>query len=690
MSVPVKRCCLIAVVLGGLLCGCNKKPVPTVVDPPGWKDPIPADLKFSEANIPTTSEKLAAYIKDLQTPNPGKGIFVFSPVVQEAGISADFATSCARWLFLVVGGAPEMTQTPVWNSGHELQQNLGRTDLRLTNQEAAKAAKSLGAPYYATGKITKTGISFQLYDDKNATVGEPIVLAGTEEQIKAQLPEAAKTMLARLDLPAVAAKAPQESVAEFSMLGRLPMWPRVSISQKDAIALHELSSRSVLGSLQYWLTDLLTEPSPDDGTVRTAQILALAENNPLLLSELSLAASQTSSAAILKQCEGGPKNVALATAEANIYPAEQSIMLSEKMIRLSPKNPQGWSSLAQRYMNYAGQIRNGRNAGEIAEGEWKRFQPLYALSLAAAQQAESLYPESEDILRQVAVAATFSGDSATAEAAMEKIFTLSKQRGITPPAASWALQMYHPKWSGSLEKFEKMSARLSELPAHNLRDSVSIMESIGRWFPSQSAKMAKRIEAEARKGIQTGTDFTAGEALYKALSYQGKTKEATEAARQWVALHPNDAEAQMLVVYEYVDKKQIDKAIDALQRIVKAKPYEAKYQMKLAELYIEQKRYQDAAEPGAAAAKSMSNSFEAQSTAGYALAMLGKWRDALPFLERAMAIRPEDNYAMYNLGEALCHLNHVPRGRKLLKKVRASNNIELSKEAAKLLKQFPE
>lgn len=151
----------------------------------------------------------------------GPGIVVCEPVVQNADTAtAEFGTGCARWLHFTVGGHAELGKTPAWESVGRAEEELGRSDLRLPIEIAAKLSDLLGITHVAVGTIsghpTHCTLTYQLWQvPARQAVGAPLTASGTQKQVIAALPLIARKLLLHLGVtfphaPASVAASPKE------------------------------------------------------------------------------------------------------------------------------------------------------------------------------------------------------------------------------------------------------------------------------------------------------------------------------------------------------------------------------------------------------------------------------------------------------------------------------------------------
>jgi len=182
------------------------------------------------------------------------GLVVCNPVASSPTLTA-FGSGCGRWLDLVAAGQPELGRTPFWEARVRAQQEMGRTDLRLSPAQAPALSAITGATHAACGTLTgspaRCTLTYGLYLlPAGRSVGPPLTQSGSEGQILAALPRMAKALDARLSVPApripasVGLSPAQMTQFETISQERYP-------SDADLLALARLSARSPVAGMVY-------------------------------------------------------------------------------------------------------------------------------------------------------------------------------------------------------------------------------------------------------------------------------------------------------------------------------------------------------------------------------------------------------------------------------------------------------
>ncbi len=644
---------------------------------------------------PTPPQLPTAYVESLKTEPTNKGIYIFAPALIQTNTLPDFSTGCARWLFLQVGAAPALSQTPAWYQAEYVRINLGRKDLRITPKEGKDAARILGVTHYALGNTEPGKLTFQIYDRAGTTLGEPIVLTGDEAAITAALPQAANTIRQRLGLPQASLEPPIESPQELALVGRVPLLPGDDLTEADATGLQKLSQKSALAGLLYLSTYSRAMKSPEATTPKAAQLTKLANDNFIVLAEIVRAdPSSYSLGRIIPLSKQYPESALLAEARVSTDGVKEAKLISaEAAVRNAPNNPNHWIVLANILGSLGGQERRARTADQITSEKWEKLTDIYGRWLAVARQAVYLDPKSSVAALELAKAATFAGESAEAQKALESAFQLGGGRRGAPLIVSWSLEMNAPKWGGSLELLAKTADRAAKLPIVDIYQTTTIMETLAsRGFSKQAAKMAGTILQEAPKRLQENPNLViVYECQLRAFSLLGRYIEALEATKRFVELRPRDTQAHFLLVEAYQEADKTKEALAEARKIVKAFPNYPRPQSMMAHLLVKQNKFAEAIAPARAAAKMMQSSSAAQSFAGVVLGKSGRYQESIPYFEAAHTMSPANNRFTFNLGQALCLVGRVSEGRQLLQEALArAGDSQLAQSATKLLKEFPE
>lgn len=641
----------------------------------------------------TNTDPVAAYLATLKAQNSGKGVFVFDPV-PVAGAHGDFATGCARWLYLALGGTPEMPRTPPWLVLATRVEELGRTDLRLGPAEAQAASRPTGATHYLVGRSAPGKLTFQLHDRAGKPVGAEIVVQGSDPEIAAALPTVVAAVRARLGLPASAVAPPRESATELALLGRLPVFVGPESAEADVVTLRRVSDHSLLAGLMYLYSPPTCEPDPEDRAMVGRRLAAAAPSHPLVLEAL---------ARTRKVPEAGPALEAAAKAfpgaavtigrmMASTDRAQQ-LSLAESAVRAAPDTAETWTLLARRALDAANDVRRGRTADQIPPDMGPKLATFYLHALIAAAQAAERNPQSVRANLVLAEAATFAGARDLAEPAMARALALSERQMDADRVVRWALEMYHPKWGGSEAQLKQIVDRAAAWPTVRIYEAVAVLELLPGNCREQKVRLAERIlpVADARLTTNPG-DYFAHTARRSALGYLGRWPEAVSEAQRSVALRPREATERTVLVDTCRNAGNWEEARRAAQQFVQDFPNDAEAPLQLAMVCSGPlDLLPEAIAAGRIAAERAPRSTKALWVLGQALVKAGAHGEAARVYEKLVALSPNDLSCMLALAEEECAAGRVAEGRRWLRRVADDEGAPdyQRQRAAALLARYP-
>jgi hypothetical protein len=212
------------------------------------------------------------------------GVVVFEPIARGVDPQlAAFGTGCTRWLQFVVGGQPDLAQTPTWTTIDRARRELKSDDLRLGLDDTAPVAQKTGASHCVVGEIAGTPDSAVLtlavaQPDGRKLIGSPIVTRGSRDQILAALPGLASQIARRLGVAAPAVPAGTAcSADDLQFVGGLPWLPPRDSSQQVRTRLDELARKTPFAALPALACSDLTDAPHADGLAR--DLVSGAPNN---------------------------------------------------------------------------------------------------------------------------------------------------------------------------------------------------------------------------------------------------------------------------------------------------------------------------------------------------------------------------------------------------------------------------
>ena len=445
------------------------------------------------------------------------GILIAEPVVQNADEeAAQFGAGCGRWLFWAVGGLPQLGSTPAWSEVNGVETQLKRKDLRLTKEEGLRAARALGVSHLATGSISgqgeKLNLSYQLWSVQlpaapgaaslNA-LGEPLVAAGSYDQIIERLPVIAREIATHLNIKdaALPEKVGASSVA-LAMVGKVQTSGGIDDEQHEEFT--RLAQEFPLANLMVALYDGREDEAEDDrmreGTLRLS--LLNSPDNTFMWGVVG-PPSEEQSAEYERELKRRhlqfPQNYQLARAlviwkqwKEDVGGARET---AETAAVNAPQNPYAHLLLANAISDQADSVRNSRLFRDMSAQEQATVRILYPLWEKSTLRAANLTGENAEAWLEVAQAATFNSHRAVADQAIWKALELDPEYIA---AYSWGLQMFQPKWRNDDGNLWKLTQRALEKDERVLLLFDEIMEAL-----ETNPALAPNLIIARRRGIQT-------------------------------------------------------------------------------------------------------------------------------------------------------------------------------------------
>jgi tetratricopeptide (TPR) repeat protein len=418
------------------------------------------------------------------------GLVVAEPVAQNASAElVDFGTGCGRWLHLHAGGHGELRQTPLWGQIADARDVLPRTDLRLTNADAARFATLIGVTHLALGTISGDGaratLSYRLYQTqpKLRAVGSPFTASGTHQQIVQKLPQLASGMAKALGVASPRVAAPKIASADFTLLGGVPWKAKFGkpVAPNVASRLAALSSREPLAGVLFLRSGKPRANKPLLAAT-LSNLMKTAPQNTIAVADVArfymadIVAHEKVVSGLRKRY---PKNYLAATSEMQLQKEAGDWALAqsaaEDAVHAAPQSARAWLDLGTLLSNHAQSVRNSKYAAEMSASERSTVYALYPQQLSAVWRATQLTPQDSLVWSEVAEAATFNGNRGLADTSLWKAHALDKSNN---DVYSWGLQMYQPKWGGDQKKLLQI-ARLAvqhgdpdDFPAFGLVDAI--------------------------------------------------------------------------------------------------------------------------------------------------------------------------------------------------------------------------
>jgi superkiller protein 3 len=588
-----------------------------------------------------TSAAAAAAIR-IRTPAPqlspvnsGAGIVVCEPCPEgtRAGDLAPLGAGCARWLQFTLGGLGELGKTPLWASVDRTRHELGRRDLCLASDEAARLRDLTGVTHAAVGEISGTAggctLRYHLLQlPERKEIGPPLTLSGSEAQIVAGLPSLARDLAARLGvasprLPAAVGASP----AEMALLGRSGWLTDDTLMPAERAQLGAMARRVPLAAMAALRTSLADDDRRQAAIER--DLIALAPDNPIVVGEIgwSSAAALAPHARLLQRgAVRFPANYLFAATESWLArsrgDAAGQRRAAERAVRCAPLNPDAWIALGESAYDTADGLRKGALQGEMSPSNKQAVGPLYEEYLDDETRATQLDPLHVRAWLHLSQAASFAGDRRTAEAAFDNALALCP---VDPELFAWGLQMYQPKWFGDQAALNHLADTATTTTFARSSDALDIAGSLQQTGVSaQAHQLFWRAAREARAEVQRSPDSAAAhEDLARALRGAGDLRGATPEYQAVVRLRPDSASAHYALGKVLDERQMIREAAREFQATVRLDPQNSSAYYEL----------------------------------GYALKNLGQFEESERAFRQALRIQPVYAEAHYGLG-VLAEMRH--------------------------------
>ena len=417
----------------------------------------------------STASVDTAYVQGLKPLSSGSGLVVCEPLPAAALKSeAAWGTGAARWLQVQVGGQPELGKTPLWGVPENARLRLGYPDLKLDDKQADALGKACGVTHVAVGALDGTPaaatLSYQLRDVATGKVVGTAKISGSLDKLNAQLPALARSLATQLKVKAALPTQIGLSADEVKFLGSFKL---KAASRADILApavqkrMKSLVAKDPMAGImaQRWCE------YPDDKSWQSVSdaLLKMAPNNALAWGEAAYRGPirlVNVSAKLAAMQAKYPNNYLLAQAgvayERGNRARPQQVKWAEQGVRAAPQSSYAWIDLADSLFDESQALRRSRYSRDISSAEWGKLNALYARYHAAALQATQVGPDDGYAWAELAQAATFNGDSAGADTALETALKLDPHNSS---AWGWGMQMTQTKWSGDPNRFIAFATR---------------------------------------------------------------------------------------------------------------------------------------------------------------------------------------------------------------------------------------
>lgn len=529
--------------------------------------------------VPVSAQRELEPPADLKPIPSGPGIQICEPVAMGSDEAlADFGSGCGLWLQWAMGFHPQLGQTPRWDTAERAAKELQTPRLRLSLAQGSKLYNIEGVTHIAVGQITGTSekclLTYQLYAvPAQKAVGAPIKLSGTEEQVVAQLPGAARTLLTALGVQKLQVPASVgATAAELTTVGHYPCSPKQKPTEAEQQQIDTLGRKLPLATLLSFVNHNL--PTVKERKAAGLHLLEQAGGNFLMLGAIAtldghpaeeIAQAMDTQVAVLE----APNNAVLAFWAADKKRTQDEVVKGfEQIVRLAPHSANAWHLLAFQYADQGEAIRLSRIYAGLNPQEAEKLTGIYARWYYASTQATTLDANYEDAWRELAVAATFNGNSDRADAAFWKAMNLDKG---DIRIYNWGLEMYQTKWGGdpaTLAKVARLSTTAVFPPGSDLFSLGTELQSAG--FPVESKTMYARAIVQQRDLVRQYPDnANVHAALGTYLRQQGQDAEAETELKTAVQLDPNSHYARANLGLLYRAHRRFAEAVDQLREDVR-------------------------------------------------------------------------------------------------------------------------
>jgi tetratricopeptide (TPR) repeat protein len=512
-----------------------------------------ADLKSkaaqeNKASLPAEQ----VYIRQL-TPAPvGSSFIVAAPVVEGADPKdAALADGCWYWLQAAIAQTPGCEQTPLPIELNDVCQYLRISGSAAPQEDAGKIAKILGAKFFATGRLSiiPSGhrLEYTLFNISGNPIGAPVSVSGSGDQIASQLPALRLKLLALAKIAIAPTTIPPfASESEAAAIGEAFSDKAYVLNDERKSLLVDLSKKNPLASVV-----LFKECDRDSDLA--ARFTEHVKNQPYLLG--CALASQN-----YNEPEAGKTVAEMTGAGCKAYALIEGAGLNctyrkdavgarkfcERGVEVAPRDSGAWRALGRAIMGESQSIRHARTWDAISEKEGAEIEAYYPKAIGAARRAVELAPENVDALNELATSCTFGGLESEARLSLIRAFYLDPQNRAS---ATWALQMYQPKWDGSVEELIDVVHFLQKNPYVYHKMMVKIYEALDavKDESNEAADLRTKTLADIRAYIASPDDDVV--LMKDVLEHwiNPKNKEEAKAryllAGRCVKLAPNDSQS---------------------------------------------------------------------------------------------------------------------------------------------------
>lgn len=485
--------------------------------------------------------------------NPG--IVIWEPVCdgKDQALTA-FGAGCSRWLDWAVGGMPELGRECAFTSAQRIGSEMGRRDLRLTGHDAVVGGRRLGVTHVGvcemTGGSARLTLKLSVLDTKTGkSIGGPLTVSGTGDDIIGRLPSIARQVAVRVGV--AAPKTPQAVGATADDLTAYGRFPWRLVDRAPLKDLHEFERIGrILPAAAVSVLDAVRWQDPENLDSLAKAAVIKSPGNILTVAEVAKQAIDAvpkfreSVAALLR---GHPDNYLLIRADVRVrlnVTSQNWLATMRRAAAVSPGNPDAWNAYVEALSSASQEIRRGKLYVDMTPGEEQAVGKFYRLAEAAAIRAVRLDPQYGYSWRNLATAAQFIGHDELADEAFWKAMHLDHS---SPQLYFWGLQMYQDKWQGGKDKLLKVARLGSQEAFQAPQDARTIgLQLMVMGYNKESRAQIDRAVAIYKEMIADRPDAV-WPRLELAATYRDayRTAEAADEYRKIVSQFP-DVEAAHL------------------------------------------------------------------------------------------------------------------------------------------------
>lgn len=525
---------------------------------------------------------------DLKPISNGPGIQICEPVAagKDAAL-ADFGSGCGRWMQWSMGFHPELGQTPRWELAAQASRELHVPNLRLSLTQGARLVGMLGATHVAVGQITGTraqcSLTYQLYAiPSQKAVGKPIKLSGSELQVIAGLPGAARTLVTLLGVhtPRVPVRV-GATPADLIEIGRYDVYEQhpVDAKQKIDTLAPNLPLATLLSFINHNIDSIQNSGTKNNVGSRSSReagalrLVGQASGNFLMLGVTTL--FPTPSEALVRSINSkvaamaAPHNAVLAyCGVARAHTPPEAVKAAQRLVLMAPQSAAAWKMLATKYLEYMQSVRDGRVYADLAAQDQLSLNEIYNNDLQAASQAAQLDPDDPDAWIKVTVAAKFASESERSYEAFWKAHALNPN---DPRIYQEGIDLYMPKWQGDRTMLLKVVhlAMAADYPPNFYAYALGLsLQQAG--FEAEAKTMFDRAFVQAQEMVRKDPNYAAGHGrLGNALLDQQRYPEAEAELKMARRLDPDIQGVHQLLAKLCKSQKRYPEEIAHLREVVR-------------------------------------------------------------------------------------------------------------------------